>query len=338
MRQSLWSRRDWLIAVATMVIGIAVGNVAISSFTRAGNKPLFYQAQFGPAALWACGRGFVNPPTPAIVLDPLPGYLRSNTPAAGFESFSAFLRGERESFDCRELPSSFAAEPPVLFQGAERYLFYATVSRPEERLVLSFFRPLEEIKSDAQPPQCLPFCALKTTSVGDDTKANGPAEAFHRGKFGVTGGEIDKSDRKEGIVADPEPQDLENPAGACLLYLLVGKCRDDIGVEADYGIVDRRDSNVGHVGTHDLDHPGRAADGKIRHGSHVTQPFAIALKPGISPLRKIIVEKVMADSFSGSSNSSRQEQRSHVEGLAEYVDVVIERFRGREISACYGVD
>jgi hypothetical protein len=122
MKPSLWSRWDWLIAVAMIVVGIAVGNVSIGSFTRAGNKPQFYQAQFGPAALWACGRGFVNPPTPAIVLDPLPGYLRSNTPAPGFESFSAFLRGERNSFDCGELPSSFAAEPPVQFQGTARYL------------------------------------------------------------------------------------------------------------------------------------------------------------------------------------------------------------------------
>jgi hypothetical protein len=98
------------------------GSIAIGSFTRAGNQPQFYQGQFGPAALWACGRGFVNPPTPAIVLDKVPGYLRTTTPAPGFESFSAFLTRERESFDCGELPSSFAAEPPVLFQGAERYL------------------------------------------------------------------------------------------------------------------------------------------------------------------------------------------------------------------------
>src|SRR5215203_2455624 len=105
-----------------IVAGTVIGSVAVSGFTRAGNQPQFYQAQFGPAALWVCGRGFVNPPTPSMVLEGTPGYLQSNSPAPGFEAFSAFLAQQRDSFDCGELPSSFAAEPLMLFQGAERYL------------------------------------------------------------------------------------------------------------------------------------------------------------------------------------------------------------------------
>jgi len=108
LNRRLWSRADAIISVAVFVAAFAAARVAVGGFISAGNQPQYYQGEFAPAALMACGHGFVNP--------------RLQSPAAGFEALISFLSQQRDSLQCSELPPSFTSEPPNLFQGTHRYL------------------------------------------------------------------------------------------------------------------------------------------------------------------------------------------------------------------------
>lgn len=69
----------------------------------AGGKPRFYQGEFGPAVMAACGHGYRNPE-----LAPLP-------------ALKAFLNLERDAFDCRDLVEPIQVKPLSPMQVAFRY-------------------------------------------------------------------------------------------------------------------------------------------------------------------------------------------------------------------------
>lgn len=120
--QPLWSRTDFALAV---LLAIVMGMVALSaarSFVAAGNRPEFYQRQFGPAVLLACGRGFHNPAGTPAGPDATPYLQPEMLPEPGFEGLSEFLAQSRRSLDCRELPQTFEAKPTRLFQTVHLYL------------------------------------------------------------------------------------------------------------------------------------------------------------------------------------------------------------------------
>ena len=64
---------------------LAIAGWYVPRFVAAGGKPWFYQEEFGPAVMMACGRGYVNPdPATAPALD-------------------SFLQRTRDSFSCSDL-------------------------------------------------------------------------------------------------------------------------------------------------------------------------------------------------------------------------------------------
>ena len=71
------------------------------------DPPAFYQAEFGPAVMQACGRGFVNVDV-------------STAPA-----LQAFLDQHVDRFRCEELPEAVRVVPLNAFQGTSRYLMTA---------------------------------------------------------------------------------------------------------------------------------------------------------------------------------------------------------------------
>jgi hypothetical protein len=118
----LWSRTDFALAV---LLAIVMGMVALSSvrsFVAAGNRPEFYQRQFGPAVLLACGKGFHNPPGTATGPDLTPYLQPDLLPDPGFEGLSEFLAQSRQSLDCSELPPAFESQPIRSFQTVHLYL------------------------------------------------------------------------------------------------------------------------------------------------------------------------------------------------------------------------
>lgn len=102
----LWLPRDAGIAIAVMVIAGLSGTMAVRAFVAHGNSPVYYQDQFAPAVLSACGLGFRNPPIDH----------------PGFEGLAAFLAQRQGSLDCASLPSTFVGADAGPFQLAHRYL------------------------------------------------------------------------------------------------------------------------------------------------------------------------------------------------------------------------
>jgi hypothetical protein len=102
------STREWLIDTL-LVLGLAtaayiVGVNYVRSAVGAGLKPEFYQFEFGPAAMLACGRGYVSP--------------------VGGESpvLDQFLNGERDAVPCDELPRQPRLKPLDGAQFTWKYL------------------------------------------------------------------------------------------------------------------------------------------------------------------------------------------------------------------------
>jgi len=86
------SRLPWdaRLASALFVLGAAVGMVYVSTW---GGRPSFLQHMFGPAVMWACGRGFENP-------------MLSKAPA-----LEDFLYGRRDSISPEDLPEDLPVAP-----------------------------------------------------------------------------------------------------------------------------------------------------------------------------------------------------------------------------------
>lgn len=105
-------RKEIAIALLVAFSAAAVGMVFVSTW---GRTPHFYQEVFGPAVMWACGRGFVEPePGQCPSLD---GFLHPDV-RAGHPPVA-------DRFDCGELPAQMKTSPLIYFQKAHRYLLFA---------------------------------------------------------------------------------------------------------------------------------------------------------------------------------------------------------------------
>lgn len=105
-------RKELIVAAGIALSAAAVGMVFVSTW---GRTPHFYQEVFGPAVLWACGRGFAEPePGQCPSLDAFlhPDVRAGHPPVAG-------------RFDCGELPAEMRTSPLIYFQQAHRHLLFA---------------------------------------------------------------------------------------------------------------------------------------------------------------------------------------------------------------------
>ena len=98
---------DLVVAAVVFVLAWTVAAVYLPAFRSAGGVQQFYQQEYGPAVMAACGRGLVNPD------------LHST------RVFDAFLDGRVDSFDCRTLPTPVALVEFDYLQGIMRYLLTA---------------------------------------------------------------------------------------------------------------------------------------------------------------------------------------------------------------------
>jgi len=109
MGSLLFRRQDALIAVLVLISVAALAVLALKQFRAAGVRPEFYQSNFEPAVLLACGRGFgiTVPPTPAI---------------------DSFLAVQRDRFDCAEIPANAAIRPLTSAAHANWYYMYGAAA------------------------------------------------------------------------------------------------------------------------------------------------------------------------------------------------------------------
>src|SRR5262249_1427671 len=98
------SAADMAIAATIFCLASLLGAYAVVGYRAAGGEQYFYQSEFGPAVMVACGRGFLNPDTDTI--PPL----------------AAFLSQQTDAFDCASLPASISASDPDPYQRVSRYL------------------------------------------------------------------------------------------------------------------------------------------------------------------------------------------------------------------------
>lgn len=90
-------------------VSLVASQLAMGSMRAAGAEPFFYQSNFEPAVMMACGRGFVTPPTPPPAL-------------------TEFLAVRRNEFDCSQLPAGMTELPLTTPATANWYYLYATVA------------------------------------------------------------------------------------------------------------------------------------------------------------------------------------------------------------------
>jgi hypothetical protein len=95
---------DLAIAFTIFCLGTAIGVLAVHRFQAAGGQPSFYQSEFGPAVMLACGRGLHNPS------------------GAVASALTSFLSQTSDAVDCASLPPSAAAAGLDAFQRACMYL------------------------------------------------------------------------------------------------------------------------------------------------------------------------------------------------------------------------
>jgi hypothetical protein len=100
-------RKPWLVdavlGVGLFALAAVIGASYVRTIIDAGGKPRFYQGEFGPAVMAACGRGYLNP-------DP------EHLPA-----LKAFLHLDRDALPCSELGADVAVKPLSPMQVAFRY-------------------------------------------------------------------------------------------------------------------------------------------------------------------------------------------------------------------------
>jgi hypothetical protein len=98
-----WSRREVAITLSLALAAFVCSKLYMTQFRAGGGTPEFYQAEFSPAVMQACGRGFVNPD-------------------AAVAGLSAFVGRETDTFRCGDLPPTLRTRPPNGLQGVTRYL------------------------------------------------------------------------------------------------------------------------------------------------------------------------------------------------------------------------
>ncbi|HXD72398.1 MAG TPA: hypothetical protein VN628_01610 [Vicinamibacterales bacterium] len=98
-----FDRIDLYIAVGVFVVASIAAALYLPTFRAGGGRAEFYQEEFTPAVMSACGRGFT------AIATPLPALQR-------------FLERGTNTFDCRELPANVPLGSLSTMQGAFRYL------------------------------------------------------------------------------------------------------------------------------------------------------------------------------------------------------------------------
>jgi len=102
-----WSRIDAYLIAALWVATFLFAKWYLSTYRAGGGVAQFYQDQFGPAVMQACGRGFVNVDSPSVPV------------------FDDFLKQRTRSLRCFELPATMKPVPLSGFHGSSRYLMAA---------------------------------------------------------------------------------------------------------------------------------------------------------------------------------------------------------------------
>lgn len=97
-----------LLVGALLVAGGTIAFTSLRAYRATGGQPAFYQGNFGPAVMMACGYGFTGPRLATVP-----------------ESWRAFFALERNDFDCADLPRPLVVEP-VTWNGTWYYLYGAT--------------------------------------------------------------------------------------------------------------------------------------------------------------------------------------------------------------------
>src|SRR5262249_40253241 len=102
---------DVLIAFALIVFAYLLGVGYVRRAVSGGLKPEFYQREFGPAVMMACGRGYVSPvPGDAAALD-------------------QFLALERDTLECRDIPAGVRLQARLsLSQYVWKYLLWTAAA------------------------------------------------------------------------------------------------------------------------------------------------------------------------------------------------------------------
>jgi hypothetical protein len=101
------SRADRITGATLFVAALVLGTWYVPQVVAAGGKPHFYQEQFGPAVMVACGQGYVNP-----------------KPGANAD-LDALLALQREDFQCTPGLAGIERLPLSAMQRAYRYLITA---------------------------------------------------------------------------------------------------------------------------------------------------------------------------------------------------------------------
>lgn len=105
-------RRDLRVALALALAAFAVGSVYTATW---GGTAHFFQELFGPAVMFACGRGWENPvvaDAPALHAFLHPPMHVDHPPTV-------------DACDCAALPADLATQPWESFQRRQRYLIHA---------------------------------------------------------------------------------------------------------------------------------------------------------------------------------------------------------------------
>ena len=97
-------RTEASISLLIFCVATLVGIRAVQAYRAAGGAVYFYQSDFGPAVMVACGRAFQDPDT-------------RSAPA-----LEAFLAQQSGDFDCASLPAAMPTSPMNPFQRSSRYL------------------------------------------------------------------------------------------------------------------------------------------------------------------------------------------------------------------------
>src|SRR5262245_30275883 len=100
----LWP--DWLLMAVLGTCSFVLASSYLHVAMQSGLRPNFYQVHFGPAVMMACGRGYVSPQVDAS------------------PSLAAFLRLQRDTISCADLPLDLPVVNPTSFQRASKYLFW----------------------------------------------------------------------------------------------------------------------------------------------------------------------------------------------------------------------
>ncbi|MDP3716196.1 MAG: hypothetical protein Q8T13_00330 [Acidobacteriota bacterium] len=107
---ALTSRPRAIVVEAAVVLALfglafAVSLAAMRQFREAGVQPFFYQSNFEPAVMMACGRGFGIAASPP-------------------QELAEFLQVKRDAFDCALLPDSTSTRPLTSAANANWYYLY----------------------------------------------------------------------------------------------------------------------------------------------------------------------------------------------------------------------